>query len=136
MIKTTLIAVALLFWSCAFSQIDTINVEQAFTTNPANSIGIDPSLISEPVLQVLVDINDIDYVGKVIVMVYDVQMEVPMAMSKYDKEEIQTLNVFQDNKLVFNFASLDPSRSYRIETQVQNFQLGNLPLVTTIYQGN
>jgi len=123
----------LLTGASTYAQLDSVEVNSAFTTNPSITEGLDSAALLFSVLQVKVHVNDVDYVGKIAVLIYDASSETPLAMVKYTRSEILAGSMMEDGWIVFNFGNLDPEGSYRIVTEAQNFQLAYLEPVV-IYE--
>lgn len=127
--KQFLFGLMLLVSSATFSQLDSVNFSMSFVTNPAFSAGLDQTDLQEPVFQVKVSVNDVDYVGKLIVMVYDLQTNTPMAIKKLDRDEILGGTYTENGLIVFNLPYLNPEGSYKVILETQNFQQSYLPRV-------
>jgi hypothetical protein len=118
----------------ANSQIDSVDVDITFTSE------IDSTIIDSLGNYVLVDvmnvnttIYDIDYMGEVIVTLYEGGTNFPMGMMKMTAQEFIDENLKVGNTVTTKLFGVDPSISFVIETQVRNFQGANLPIVSTNY---
>jgi len=132
--KTILLNIAFLFLAASsFAQLDSVAVSSQFVTNPSITAGLDSISLADPVLQVKVHVNDVDYVGKIVVLVYDSTYNFPLGIMKHERAEILTGALMEDGWIVFNFGYLDPAGSYKIVTETQTFNLAYLEPVTIYY---
>jgi hypothetical protein len=134
--KKILFGLILFVSSTSFSQLDSVNFSMAFVTNPTFTAGLDEVAQQGNVFQVKVFLNDVDYVGKLIVMVYDQQTDTPMSIMKLDREEVLSGTYSENGFIVFNIPYLDPSASYKVILEAQNFQQAYLPRVEKNYPVN
>lgn len=134
--KKILTGLMLLLSSTTFSQLDSVDFSMSFVTNPTFTAGLDTVSQEGDIFQVKVSLNDVDYVGKLLVMVYDQQTDTPMSMMKLDREEVLSGTYTQNGEIIFNLPYLDPSGSYRVILEAQNFQMNYLPRVEKNYPIN
>lgn len=134
--KKILFGLMLLVSSATFSQLDSVDFSMSFLTNPSFNAGLDSADLQAPVFQVKVHVNDPDYVGKLIVMVYDLPTNTPMAIKKLDRDEILGGTYTENGLIVFNIPYLNPEASYKVILEIQNFQMNYLPRVEKNYQTN
>jgi hypothetical protein len=134
--KKILLGLILLVSSSAFSQLDSVDFSMSFVNNPVFTAGLDEVDQQGNVFQVKVFLNDVDYTGKLIVMVYDLPTNTPMAIKKLDREEILSGTYTENGLIVFNIPYLDPAASYKIILETQNFQQAYLPRVEKNYPTN
>ena len=109
------------------AQFTTFTASADFVTSPSNSYGLDSSSISGQILQVKVVPNDLSYVGRINVLIYDSISESPMNMISISRADIQTGAPVDNDAVVFNFPWFTTGISYKIVVEAQNFQLGYLP---------
>jgi hypothetical protein len=134
--KNNLLLIILLFSSSflSYSQIDSVDVNLNFTVETDSTI-LDSlgnySIID--VINVNATINDVDFLGEVLVTVYDSSLDYPIAMIKMTAQQIIDANQKVGSVVTVKLDGIDPSGSYRVETQVRNFQGANFPMVTTNY---
>lgn len=126
----------LLVSSTTFSQLDSLDFSMSFVTNPAFTPGLDEVDRQGTVFQVKVFVNDADFVGKLLVMVYDLATNTPMAILKLDREEVLSGTYTENGLLVFSFPYLNPGASYKVILESQNFQGSYLPRVEKNYPTN
>ena len=134
--KKILFGLILLVSSSTFSQLDSVDFSMSFVTNPTFTAGLDEVAQQGDIFQIKVFLNDLDYVGKLIVMVYDQQTDTPMSMMKLDREEILSGTYTQNGEIIFNLPYLDPSGSYKVILEAQNFQQAYLPRVEKSFPTN
>ncbi|MNU67256.1 hypothetical protein D3C71_565900 [compost metagenome] len=134
--KKILFGLMLLVSSTTFSQLDSLDFSMSFVTNPTFTPGLDEVSQQGEIFQVKVFVNDADYVGKLIVMVYDLPTNTPMAILKLDREEVLSGTYTQNDLLVFSFPYLNPAASYKVILESQNFQGAYLPRVEKNYPTN
>ncbi|WP_300662351.1 hypothetical protein [Fluviicola sp.] len=131
--KKILFGLMLLVSSTTFSQLDSLDFSMSFVTNPAFTPGLDDVSKQGNIFQVKVFVNDADYVGKLIVMVYDLPTNTPMAILKLDREQVLSETYTENGLLVFSFPYLNPDASYKVILESQNFQGAYLPRVEKNY---
>lgn len=115
------------FWAPVFGQIDSVDVDIHFET------GTTPwdSVTTVNILNVDVSVYDVDFLGLVIVALYEGGTDYPIAMVKMTLAELIAAGQKSGDTVTLFLYEIDPAGSYRIETQVRNFQDANLPLVVT-----
>lgn len=134
--KKILFGFLLLVSSSSFSQLDSVNFSMSFVTNPTFTAGLDEVAQQGDVFQVKVFVNDADFVGKLIVMVYDLPTDTPMAITKLERAEILSGTYTENGLIVFNIPYLDPTASYKVILETQNFQQAYLPRVEKNFPTN
>lgn len=134
--KKILFGLMLLVSSTTFSQLDSLDFSMSFVSNPTFTPGLDPVSQQGEIFQVKVFVNDADYVGKLIVMVYDLPTNTPMAILKLDREQVLSGTYTENGLLVFSFPYLNPDASYKVILESQNFQGAYLPRVEKNYLTN
>lgn len=115
----------------SFSQTDSVSVNIQFGTMQDP----DSSQLTLNVMDLDVTAPDIDFVGAVLITVYDTNSNFPIARIKRSKVELENQNLISGNTMNVALPNLDPSQSYRIETLVRNFQGANYPLNVSYYTG-
>jgi|GEM_PF-2738507 len=132
--KTTLLTILyVLLGFSAYSQLGSVTVSAAFTTNPAVTVGLDPLAATEPVFQVKVGVNDLTQVGVLTVKVYDTATDNYAGIQQFTQAEISDGSMLESGLLVYSFGLLDPAGSFRIVTEAQNLEMGYLEPVITFY---
>ncbi len=126
----------LLVSSTTFSQLDSLDFSMSFVTNPVFNAGLNELDQQGEIFQVKVFVNDADYVGKLIVMIYDLPTNTPMAILKLDRAEVLSGTYTENGLLVFNFPYLNPNAGYKVILESQNFQGAYLPRVEKNYPTN
>lgn len=134
--KKILVGLMLLVSSTTFSQLDSLDFSMLFTTNPVFNVGLNELDQQGEIFQVKVLVNDADYVGKLVVMVYDLPTNTPMAILKLDRTEVLSGTYTENGLLIFNFPYLNPAAEYKIILEAQNFQGAYLPRVEKNYPTN
>lgn len=127
--KKILLGLVLLVSFPSLSQLDSVDFSMSFVTNPSFTAGLDEVAQQGDIFQVRVYLNDADYVGKLIVMIYDLPTNTPMAIMKLERDEILSGSYTENGLIVFNLPYLDPSSSYRVILETQNFQQAYLPRI-------
>ena len=134
--KKILFGLILLVSSTTFSQLDSLDFSMSFVTNPVFTPGLDEVSKQGKIFQVKVFVNDADYVGKLIVMVYDLPTNTPMAILKLNRDQVLSGTYTENGLLVFSFPYLNPDASYKVILESQNFQGAYLPRVEKNYPTN
>jgi len=111
----------------ASAQLDSASVSLSFTTAQ------DPedSLATVDVIEVNVSIYDIDFMGEVIVTLYDQATNYPLQRLKKSSAELIAEGSINGDIATMYFYEILTTEDYTIETQVRNFQGANLGLITT-----
>lgn len=134
--KKILFGLILLVSSTTFSQLDSLDFSMSFVTNPVFTPGLDEVSKQGKIFQVKVFVNDADYVGKLIVMVYDLPTNTPMAILKLNRDQVLSGTYTENGLLVFSFPYLNPDASYKVILESQNFSGAYLPRVEKNYPTN
>ena len=120
--------------SNANSQIDSVNVDITFSleTDPTNldSLG---NYSPMNVMNVNASIYDVDFMGQVVVSVYNHGTDLPVAKLTMTAKQFINTGQKVGSTVTLNLDRIDPTGSYRIETQVRNSQGANFPMVITNY---
>ena len=113
-------------YNVGFSQLDSASVTLSFTveTDPMDSTQMVDAL------NISTTVNDIDYLGEVVVTVYDLSTGYPVAMVKVSKQEFLDENLVTGDTALLQLLDIDSASSYRVETIVRNYQGGQLPTIT------
>jgi uncharacterized protein YfaS (alpha-2-macroglobulin family) len=116
------------------SQINSVDVNITFTSEIdstlTDSLG---NHILADVMNVNVNIDDVDYMGEVMVTLYEGGTNFPMGIMKMTAQDFIDKNLKVGNTVTVKLFGVDPTIPCSIETQVRNFQGANLPVVTTNY---
>lgn len=109
------------------AQLDSASVSLSFTTAQ------DPedSLATVDVIEVNVSIYDIDFMGEVIVTLFDQATNYPIQRLKKSSAELIAEGSINGDIATVYFYEVLTTEDYTIETQVRNFQGANLGLITT-----
>ena len=134
--KKILFGLVLLVSFPSFSQLDSVDFSMSFVTNPSFTAGLDAADLESDIFKVNVFLNDVDYVGKVMVMVYDLPTNSPMAIMKLEREEILSGAYSENGFIVFNIPYLDPAGTYKVILETQNFQQAYLPRLEKSFPTN
>ena len=134
-IKKAALIVALVFASSfSYSQLDSVNVNITFTTEvdstTTDSLGM---YVVDDVININASVYDVDFLGEVIVTIYDHATNYPIAMLKMTKQQIIDADQKVGSTVTLKIYGIDNAGSYRVETQVRNFQGANFPMVITNY---
>ena len=132
--KAALIIVLVFASSFSYSQLDSVLVNITFTTEvdstTTDSLGM---YVIDDVININASVYDVDFLGEVIVTVYDHAADYPIAMLKMTKQQLIDANQKVGSTVTLKIYGIDNAGSYRIETQVRNFQGANFPMVITNY---
>ena len=134
-IKKAALIIALVFASSfSYSQLDSVNVNITFTTEvdstTTDSLGM---YVVDDVININASVYDVDFLGEVIVTIYDHATDYPIAMLKMTKQQIIDADQKVGSTVTLKIYGIDNAGSYRVETQVRNFQGANFPMVITNY---
>ncbi len=118
-----------LFWTGnAIGQIDSVNVSIHFETGQSP---VD-SMLTTDILEVDIAVYDIDFFGEAVVSVYDAaSSDYPVSKIKMTKQEFIDESQLNGSVVTMKFYGIDPQGSYRIDTQVRNYQGANFQLIST-----
>ncbi len=122
----------LLIGSGAYAQLDSVSVSLSFT----QEVSLDSTQTNDStdILNVEVYLDDIDFLGEVLVTVYDLPSGQPLAQIKSTKAELISLNAISGFVATIEFAGFPPiTGSYKVDVLARNFQGGNLPIVSETY---
>jgi hypothetical protein len=111
-----------LFLSCGsfvFSQLDSVQVQVAFE-NQAITPEPGDSAIQIQMLQTRIWVNDIDFLGQVMVSVYDQTTDTPLARIKYSAAEIQSQELMANGWITLNTVALQGQLALRVVTQLKD----------------
>ena len=112
----------------SFGQITSATVDVHFET------GIDPyDSLSTDVMHVDATIDDIDFMGEILVTVYEPSTDFPIARIKMTKAELEDESLITGSVATIKIYGFDPAEGYQIETLVRNYQGGNFPKINTDY---
>jgi len=126
----------LLFLICgfsAFSQLDSVQVNVSFEDQIILPEGADSALHVQ-MLQTKIWVNDIDFLGQVMVSVYDQATDTPLARVKYNSAEIQAQELLADGWITLNTVALQGAVAVRVVTQLTNFTGAHLAPITNLQQ--
>ena len=116
----------------SYSQIDSVNVAITFTSEidsvTPDSLG-NYSLVD--VININTSIYDIDFMGEVIVTIYDGATDFPISKVKMTAQDFIDQNLKVGSTVTTKLFGGNVAGSYRIETLVRNFQGADLPVVIT-----
>ncbi len=129
-LKQWIVLVAIAFCSNGlFAQLDSASVSLSLTNE------VDPldSTAMVDVLHVDVYLNDTDFFGELVVTIYQTGTDYPLMMQKFTKQEALDSAMLSGNQLDVPFYEVDSAGSYRVETQVRNYQGANLPMIISNY---
>lgn len=125
-LSLSLIFFSIVSWS---QQLDSVQVQ-------LNYVSGEPLDATNQIFQVKVWVNDIDFLGEVIVDVLDQSTETPLSRVKKTKDQILSEQLFIDGWIILNIGMLDSQTSYIVKTTARNYQLLDLPQIISIYNGN
>lgn len=113
-----------------FSQLDSASVDIDFQTGP------DPedTTQSADILTIDISIYDIDFMGEVIVTVYEPVSDYPILRVKKTMAEFQSESLISGDVATLTLYGIPPDEDYRIETLVRNYQGANTPIIITNYE--
>lgn len=116
-----------------FSQLDSVQVNVTFETQTFTPAASD-SVLQVQMLQTKIWVNDLDFLGQVMVSVYDQATNTPLARVKYTATEIQTQGLVSGGWIVLNTVALQGQIAVRVVTQLTGFTGAYLAPVVTLYQ--
>jgi len=129
--KFILLLGMLLTWSGAFSQLDSVSVDLTFEQDTIlDSLGGSDTL---DYMNVNVYTDDVDFLGEIVVSVYDGNSDFPLGKLKFTKQEALDQGILSGSTTTIRFDYRSASESFKVETLVRNYQGGNLPLVTVYH---
>jgi hypothetical protein len=102
----------------AFAQLDSVQVNVSFDLQ---TITTQDSTLQVQMLQAKVWVNDFDFLGQVMVSVYDQATNTPLARVKYTAAEITAQNLLANGWITLNLGALQGNVAVRVETQVTSF---------------
>lgn len=109
--------------------VNSVSFTQEFVTNSLTSV-----TDTLDVMNVDVYIDGIDFMGEVLVTVYDQATGYPLQLVKQTKTELETNGLLVGSVATLKIFELMPSQgTYNVDVQVRNVQGGNLPLISTQY---
>lgn len=115
-----------------FAQLDSISASVLFTQEIDTTFDItnnDPS----DFMNISVWVNDVDFLGQVMISIFDSSSGIPMARFKLSIAELQEQGMLEGNIVRIPIGFMSSEGAYRVEVDVQNFQLAYLPKVTISY---
>ncbi len=119
-----------LYCNTSFSQLDSVSVSISFVTD--STLAMD-TLIPSETMKADIWVNDTDFVGKVMISVYDQSNNRPMARVKYSHAELLQEGYISGNVLSVPVGYLDSTGQYSVKLQLQNFQLNYLSPIEINY---
>lgn len=119
-----------LFNSPVFSQLDSISLTSSFIYE--NVEGYEGDSINQKIIKTETWVNDFDFFGEILIMIYDLENDYPVDQIKYTKQEIIDGGLILNNVITIKSYTAEEERSYKIVSNVRNFQGNNLPLVETV----
>ncbi len=119
-----------LYCNTSFSQLDSVSVSVSFVTD--STLAMD-TLIPSETMKANIWVNDTDFVGKVMISVYDQSNNRPMARVKYSHAELLQEGYISGNVLSVPVGYLDSAGQYSVKVQLQNFQLNYLSPIEINY---
>jgi hypothetical protein len=115
----------------AFAQLDSVQVTVSFDPQ---TITTEDSTIQVQMLQAQVWVNDFDFLGQVMISVYDQTTNTPLARVKYTAAEITAQNLLANGWITVDLGVLQGNVSVRVETQLTNFTGAYLAPVVNLFQ--
>ena len=134
----SLFASILLFFAsaAAYGQLDSVDFNAHFESNPQFTAGLDSLSAFGDVLQVEVFLNEPAMVGAATVLVYDAATETPLAIVRRTRTEILSGQFTQNGFVVFNIPYLDVQGQFKVVLEVQNFQMAYLNPISKFFPNN
>jgi len=125
----------LLFFSLlsnfSYSQLDSVSVSISFEAD--SSVVID-TLFSSEIMKADIWVNDTDFVGQVMVSVYDLQSHVPVSRVKFSRQQLISEGyILDENTISFPAGYLSASGQYSIDFELLDFQLNFLAPIIISY---
>ena len=136
--KQILLGLVLFVSSTTFSQLDSVDFSMSFVTNPVFTVDLDEYALQGEIFQVSVSLNgsDLDSLGILTVMIYDLENSSLMANKLVDNQQLASGMYTYNGQLVLNFPYLIPSGSYRVILEIQNTRGAYLPRIEKIFPTN
>ncbi len=127
--KKILFGLVLLVSGSVFSQLNNVDFSMSFVTNPTFVAGLDEVSRQGSVFQVKVSLNDLNEVGEITVMIYDLTSNTPIVVKRLERNELLAGTYTQNGLIVFNFPFLNPAEKYKVILEAQNSQQAYLPRI-------
>lgn len=134
--KKIFLGLILLVSSTTFSQMDSIEFSMSFVTNPTFTAGLDSTSKNGDVFQVRIPIADLDSIGQLTLMIYDITNSSLVANILLNKEQIMNGTYIQSGFLILNFPYLIPTATYRVILDRQNTQQAYLSRIEKTFPTN
>lgn len=134
--KKILLGLIIIVSYSAFSQSSNNDFSMAFAKNPSFTAGLDKTAQQGNIFQVKVQLKDVNQTGQLIVMVYDLPTNTPIAIVRLDQQEILSGTYTEKGLIVFNIPHLDPNSTYKVILESQNSQMDYLPRIEKNYPIN
>jgi len=114
-----------------FAQLDSVQVQVSFQSH---TVQAGDSTLQVEMLQAKVWVNDFDFLGQVMVSVYDQATNTPLARVKYTAAEITAQNLLVNGWVTVDLLPLQGNVAVRVESQLTNFVGAYLAPVETLFQ--
>lgn len=129
-----LVLLGFLFCNQAEAQLDSVSVSNVSFSQEVISDSLTNITDTVDIMAVDVYIDDIDFMGEVLVTVYDLENNFPLSFVKHTKAELLSYSLINGSVATLELLGLEPTvNSYKIDVQVRNFQGANFSLVSTQY---
>jgi hypothetical protein len=117
----------------AFAQLDPVQVNVSF--DPQTLVDeFSDSTFQIQMLQAKIRVNDFDFLGQVMISVYDQATDTPLARVKYTVAEITAQGLLSNGWITLNLGALQGNVAVRVDTQLTNFVGAYLAPVVTLFQ--
>lgn len=114
-----------------YAQLDSVSVSLEFDQETVlDSLGGTDTL---HYMNVNVYTDDIDFLGEIIVTVYDGNSNFPLGKLKFTKQEAINEGILSGSITTIRFDYRSTAESYKVESLIRNYQGANLPLVTVYH---
>ncbi|MCR9171961.1 MAG: hypothetical protein NXI10_05690 [bacterium] len=135
MSNQAIVIIGLMFLSSGVNaQLDTASVSSVSFAQETVTDSLTLVTDTLDIMNVEVFMDDIDFLGEVLVTVYDQATGYPLQMVKQTKSELELNDLIIGSFAKIEIFGLEPNVGlYNIDVQVRNFQGGNLPLLSAQY---
>lgn len=134
--KKILFGLILLVSGSLFSQSNNLDFSMSFVMNPSFTAGLDQVSQQGNIFQVKVSAGNLNNIGELTVMIYDLKTNTPVAVKRLEKSELLSGTYTQNGLIIFNFPYLESAMSYRVILESQNSQQAYLPRIEKNFPTN
>lgn len=125
---------SLLISASSFSQLDSSTVDLQLETWV--DVTENNDTITGKYFNATVWVNDMDFFGEVVITAYDHELNYPVNMVKYTKQQLLDQELINGQEFTVPVYNIEEGRTYRVVTFVRDYQSNNLPMIETIEAAN